>query len=120
MAFTVENARLYAARSHAPESARHQLKAACADLPQDVVAELKIVEEQIARARKMLNDDTPACPACERSAIQPHHAASLMKALDGFLDRRRELLGRPRLATLRPSTKPARRSELPEPSPSQE
>lgn len=90
-------------------------------LPPDVLIDLEIVEEQIARARTTLNDDTPYCEHCERGGLLASHQAQLLKALDSLLDRRRELLGRPRLATLKPTAKPQRRSqELPSPTPSEE
>jgi hypothetical protein len=57
-------------------------------------AQLELVGEQIARTRLVLNDErTGYCPCCERSGIEPHHRAQLLKALDTLLDRQRKLLG---------------------------
>lgn len=65
--------------------------------------QLRLVASQIERTRKVLDDDrVHYCPACERSGIEPHHRAQLLKALDSLLDRQRELLGIPRVGSLRP------------------
>lgn len=110
-AITKENAREFALKSiqvrrEKKERLMRELEAkqACVELPPDVAEELKIVEEQIAHARRTLNCRKPFCPACEREELQPHHRAQLMKALDAFLDRRRILLGRPNPGTLKPTT----------------
>lgn len=101
--FTPETARELAKRSHEPTSKRHLIPPADANLPHDVKAELRIVEEQIARARDELNDTTPDCIVCERPALQPHHRAQLMKSLLGFLDKRQDLLGRPKVSPVKPA-----------------
>jgi hypothetical protein len=127
--FTSETARQAALKSILVRQAMKEVKAAKAELrgvkaqlTEDVRFDLEIVEEQIAHTRRVLNDKKSFfCPACERFEMQPQHMAQLLKALDSLLDRRRELLGRPRLATLRPSSKPQRRTpESPSPSPSEE
>ena len=57
-------------------------------------AQLTLVDEQIKRTRKTLNDDDYAyCEHCERAGMPPHHKAQLLKALDTLLDRQRNLLG---------------------------
>lgn len=56
--------------------------------------DLRLVQEQIKRACAVLNDDRMNwCPACERSGLEPHHRAQLLKALDALLDRKGVLLG---------------------------
>ena len=122
--FTAENAAFYAKKSHAPDSARNRpepepvnIVAIPATAQQPAIDELSIVEEQIKRAREELNDETPFCTKCERPALQPHHRAQLMKALDGFLERRYVLLngGKPGIA--KGNTKPKSRTTYPEPVP---
>ena len=67
-------------------------------------AQLKLVQEQIVRTRKVLNDDEAEwCTECERGGIQPHHRAQLLKALDALLDRQRKLLGIPDPGSRRPA-----------------
>lgn len=51
------------------------------------------MQEQIDQTRKVLNDKTPYCPACERCELEPHHRAQLLKALDSLLARKSALLG---------------------------
>lgn len=118
--FTVESATLAGRLSGTVRQLKKEREANGHGKPRldaETAWELKIVEEQLARARKALNDDKEFfCPACERCGMAPSHRAQLMKSLDTFLDRRRELLGRPRLATLKPSTKPPRR-EVSDPQP---
>ncbi len=68
---------------------------------QAVQRQLKLVAEQIARTRAVLNDETPYCPACERGPVEPHHRAQLLRALDALLERERILRQIPAPAQLR-------------------
>lgn len=73
-----------------------------------VQAQLDLVAEQIGHTRAVLNDTrTNFCPACERSGIEPHHRAQLLRALDSLLNRQRVLLGLPLPGSMRPRTPPA-------------
>jgi hypothetical protein len=120
--FTPQNARAYAIKSNnSPKRDRRRRKQPTQDIAQpvfselpqdfsrDVVQELKIVSEQIARAREVLNDrDDHFCSECERGGLEPQHRAQLLKALDALLDRKRILQGRALPGSLRPvSTKAA-------------
>ena len=67
-----------------------------------ILQQLRLVAEQISHTRSVLNDERDYCPACERSGIEPHHRAQLLKALDTLLDRQRKLLGIPDPGMLRP------------------
>lgn len=108
-------------------AARINSLASQAESPVDNAAEqaingqLKLVAEQIAHTRTVLNDSKFAwCPACERGGIEPHHRAQLLKALDSLLDRQRILLGLPLPGSLKPgSQRGGRRSwyDLPPPAP---
>lgn len=105
--FTAENAADMARRATlARIRGRQAEQAELAGIPRETLEELEIVEEQIACTRKELNDRTPACVCCERPALQPHHRAQLLKALDALLERRRKLTGRFSPGTLRPQDKP--------------
>lgn len=86
-----------------------------------VSEELELVIEQIALTRTVLNDTKYAyCEHCERSGIEPHHRAQLLRALDGLLDRKRILEDRPLPGSRRPAAerKPRQSSNLPDPTPS--
>jgi hypothetical protein len=64
------------------------------DLTHTPNQDLELVEEQIQRARAVLNDmRCNWCPACERSGVEPHHRAQLMKAIDSLLHRKAMILG---------------------------
>ena len=58
-------------------------------------AQLSLVNEQITLTRDVLND----------KAVEPHHRAQLLKALDSLLDRQRILLNVPSPGTLKPERK---------------
>lgn len=71
-----------------------------------VYEQLKLVAEQIASTRAVLNDDrSDWCEHCERGGMAPHHRAQLLKALDALLDRQRKLLGIADPAPVRASSK---------------
>lgn len=72
-------------------------------------AQLNLVAEQITRTRAVLNDDRDYwCEHCKRGAMEPHHRAQLLRALDSLLDRQRKLLGIPDPGSRKPL--PERRS----------
>lgn len=99
--FTNDNASAMAKRSW--ETRRAQPKRALTEDERRIKTELAIVDEQIALTREALNDKTPFCKECERPALQPHHRAQLLNALNNLLDRRRILLGRPLPGTNKPA-----------------
>jgi hypothetical protein len=92
--FTTENASENAKRSWEIRRAQPQREA---DIEaRRIQADLSLVEEQIRRARKELNDeDSGYCEHCKRQGMPPHHRAQLMKAIDTLLERKRILLCRP-------------------------
>lgn len=111
--FTADNAAAMAKRAQEAKQRKKreaQEQGNRAQLPAESREELEIVEEQITRTRKTLNDETPWCPCCERVSLEPHHRAQLLRALDGLLERRRKLTGRFSPGTLRNPEKPAKPS----------
>lgn len=75
--------------------------------------ELAIVNKQIRRTCETLDDRTPACDHCKRPALEPHHRAQLLRALDGLLERRRKLTGRFAPGTMRPQDSPKDKRQAP-------
>lgn len=75
--------------------------------------ELAIVNKQIKRTCETLDDETPYCEHCERPALEPHHRAQLLRALDGLLERRRKLTGRFAPGTMRPQDSPKDKRQAP-------
>lgn len=79
------------------------------DIARTVIELLKIVTEQIARTRELLNDDDYGyCEHCKRSGVEPNHRAQLLKALDNLIERKAKLLGIPDPGSYKPSSKPTR------------
>lgn len=83
-----------------------------------VERQLRLVAEQIAQTRTVLNDtDYRYCEHCERAGIEPHHRAQLLKSLDTLLDRQRKLLGIPDPANAKVQAPSHRSRSRPEPTP---
>lgn len=88
--------------------------------------QLKLVAEQIAHTRELLNDDDYGyCEHCKRSGIEPHHRAQLLKALDALALWQRKLLGIADPGPRKPAPEPRqpRRTEalpMPTPAPTQD
>jgi hypothetical protein len=91
------------------------------DIARTVNELLRIVTEQIACTRALLNsEDYRYCEECERGGVEPHHRAQLLKALDNLIERKTILLGIPGPGNLKPtSARPSKRDKLPDPVPIQ-
>lgn len=75
-----------------------------------VQTQLRLIAEQIAHTRDVLNDMTfRYCEHCERGGIEPHHRAQLLKALDTLLERERIL----RMIPAPGNTRPVSQSRAP-------
>ena len=83
--------------------------------------QLRLVREQITRARERLNDDRlDYCEHCNRGGMPDHHRAQLLKALDSLLERECDLFGVPGRGKRRPAPERQQRkaySVLPPPEP---